>query len=222
MKILKQDIVKKIEKRRKDSLWGHLLTSLYLTQDIYADVRKDKIIVWNWGSWLGSCYSVIIFEFNSKNELIKVSDKLNKFGVALYLFTLVGFSLAFGSIIFEDFTITKLVFIGGAYVIFITLLLLLSRAVYRFGKNETKEYYFKLFDIEENSEKENKPRREWSFKNTTIRFFAYLLCLMLSLVSILIMLDNSANILLGVILLSMVAVYLYFDLKIILEKNRKK
>lgn len=222
MKISKQDIVKKIKKRRKDSLWGHLLTSLYLTQDIYADVRKDKIIVWNWGSWLGSFYSVIIFEFNSKNELIKVSDKLNKFGVALYLFTLVGFSLAFGSIIFEDFTITKLVFIGGAYVIFITLLLLLSRAVYRFGKNETKEYYFRLFDIEENSEKENKPRREWPFKNTTIRFFAYLLCLMLSLVSILIMLDNSVNILLGLILLSMVTVYLYFDLKIILKEKRKK
>lgn len=222
MKISKQDIVKKIKKRRKNSLWGHLLTSLYLTQDIYADVRKDKIIVWNWGSWLGSFYSVIIFEFNSKNELIKVSDKLNKFGVALYLFTLVGFSLAFGSIIFEDFTITKLVFIGGAYVIFITLLLLLSRAVYRFEKNETKEYYFRLFDIEEDIEEYSKPKREWSFKNTTIRFFAYLLCLMLSLVSILIMLDNSANILLGVILLSMVANYLYFDLKIILKKNRKK
>jgi len=221
LKISKQDIVKKIKKHRKDSLWGHFLTSFYLTQDVYADVRKDKIIVWNWGFLFGSFYSVIIFEFNSKNELIKVSDKLNSFGKLLSLLILGGFSFPFLSLFFEDFNV-RLIFVIIIYLVFIAIVALIGKSIYKFEKNETKEYYFKLFDIEENSEKENKPRREWSLKNTTIRFFAYLLCLMLSLISIFIMLDNPVNILLGVILLSMVANYLYFDLKIILKKNRKK
>ena len=220
MKVLKQDIVKKIKKRRKDSLWNHFLTSFYLTQDIYGDVRKNKIIVWNWGSLFGSFYSVIIFEFNSKNELIKVSDKLNSFGKLLSLLILVSFSFPFGSLFFEEFN-AELILVIIPYLVLITIIVLIGKSIYKLEKNDSKEYYFKLFDIEENPKKETKPTREWSFKNTTIRFFAYLLCLMLSLVSVLIMLDNPVNILLGVILLSMVMVYIYFDLKIIFN-NRKK
>ena len=148
MKILKKDILSKIQKRRKDSLWRHFLTSFEALGIICADVEKNKISVWNRNFMIGSFYPVFIFEFNVNNELIKVSDKLNIFGRLLYVFALSLISLVFGCLIFNDFNINKLIFIGGIYIVFITVFLLISRTVYKFEKKESKDFYFRLFDIE--------------------------------------------------------------------------
>lgn len=129
------------------------MTSFEALGVICADVEKNKISVWNRNFMLGSFYPVFELEFNENNELIKVSDRLNSFGKLSYLLILLGFSLPFFiSIVNIDFNINNLLLVGGIYIVFLTILLLISRAVYKFEKKESKDFYFRLFDIEENED----------------------------------------------------------------------
>ena len=226
MKILKKDILSKIQKRRKDSLWRHFLTSFETLGVICADVEKNKISVWNRNFMLGNFYPVFELEFNENNELIKVSDRLNSFGKLSYLLILLGFSLPFFiSIVNIDFNINNLLLVGGIYIVFLTILLLISRAVYKFEKKESKDFYFRLFDIEENTEKPVESPNEWSLKNSVKRVFTYLFCCFVLVSGFYVMvIDNSKDkpsmVILGaLIFIVLPMVYIYTDLKILFKRK---
>lgn len=176
----------------------------------------------------GNFYTVFIFEFNSNDELIKVSDKLNIFGKLIFVLMFLGFSLPFWeNFTFNDFNTIKLIYIIGFNIVFIIVFLLLSRTIYRFEKNETKEYYFKLFDIEENIEGKQKPKSEWSLKNTIIRILAYLFCIFCIVVGFSMFFDKSDDkpfkvILGGLSVIVIPIIYIYSDLKILFGKKVKK
>jgi hypothetical protein len=224
LKVQKEDIESRLDKRRKDTFWGHFLT-FFSFEEIFADVEKDRISVWRKRIKGGVLYPVFIFEFNSDDELIRVREKLNDLGRLNYFLIPLTFSFSFWNFLFDDFDIDKLIFTIGAMIAFTVLWFFVSRLFYRFEKSEAKEYYFELFEIEEDSE-EREFEKEWSFKNTVFRVFIYLFCLLIISIGIGVIFGTirgevSLDGLLGGVLgLGIALVYIGSDLKILFGRRK--
>ena len=134
MKTSKSEILKLIESEKKDSIWNHFLNVFSMDSKTNGEILGDKIKIWTQDIWIRSFYPIFIFEFNSENELVKVSDKLNPFGRILFMMLpITYFIIAISKL---KYSIIPLIIA----LIFIFVYFLICRKIYRFEKNELLKY----------------------------------------------------------------------------------
>ena len=216
MEIYKKEVEKLIELRKNDTFLNHLWN--VLTRDIrtIGEISKDEIKIWKQNSWNTTFYPVFKFQFNSKNHLIKISDKLNPIGKTLIGLLIFGF-LYF---VFPE-NLTEFNFIGNWPIIiflavFVSLFTFFARMFYRFEKQNQLDEIYELLDMEI---EERKIEKEWSTKNTLIRLFTYPFCLFLIGLNVFLIIPNGGY-LLAIGIFGFVGFYLIADLKMIFKKNK--
>lgn len=216
MEVTKNDVEKLIEMRTESTYLNHLWNIFSRDFRPKGEIGRNEIKVWKQNMWNATFYPIFTFEFNANNHLTNIADKLNPIGK-----TFIGIAtLGFLYLIFPK-NLSGFDFIGNWPIItfiavFVALIVLVARMVYRFEKKNQLEQILELLDVEV---EEKKPENEWSLKNTLIRLFTYPFCLFLIGLNIFLIIPNEQYILtLGTIIF--VGFYLFSDIKMIL-KNKK-
>jgi len=216
MEVTKKDVEKLIELRKENTFLNHLWNVFSRDFRPKGEIGRNEIKVWKQNMWNATFYPIFTFEFNANNHLTNIADKLNPIGK-----TLIGiFAFGFLYFIFPK-NLSDFDFIGNWPIItfiavFISIIVLVARMVYRFEKKNQLEEILEFLDVEV---EEKKPEKEWSLKNILIRLFTYPFCLFLIGLNIFLIIPNGEYILaLGSF--GFIGFYLFADIKMIL-KNKK-
>ncbi|MCR9265172.1 MAG: hypothetical protein NXH86_13530 [Flavobacteriaceae bacterium] len=168
--------------------------------------------------WNGFFYPIFQFDLNKEGHLVNISDRINPVGrLFLSLFCLLT-CIPWFYWIFDDFDVLEhwpQILIG---LIFLGTLILIGFKIYKMEmKMQLKEIY-ELLDMEiEHSE----TKKEWGWKKIMVRLIMYPLSLFLILVSIFFTLPAKGYFTVLVVLI-IVGLYLYSDVKILMQKRRRK
>ena len=146
MKINRNDVQKLIQKLKDDNVWNHFLCVIKLDCNVNGHIQKNKINIWKQGIWNKAFYPIFIFEFNSQNHLIKITDKLNPIGRLLYLLFPISYSIFFFSIIINDFKIKKFLILMTVILTILILYFLITKKIYEYEKKVQLEAIFKIID----------------------------------------------------------------------------
>ena len=226
MKSHKEKIDRKIKLKRENTLWNHILTSLFHKEKTIAETKGNKYILWTSTLWTGGFYPIFKIEFNENKEISKIETELSSYGkLCLLLLGLVITSFTLYTIIIPMIQNYKEV--NAYFLIPITLYSLLIYGFYIVMKNiynrEKKHLTDNLkmiigIETRENLERVENEKEEWSFKMTLFRLFAYPFSLFIIFISVYAIfsgkfLRSGFGILLGV-------GYLYTDIKTILKKRK--
>lgn len=215
MQLSKSDILKLVKVRKENTFWNHFLYNSKTDYKIYGKVEKNNIKIWQKTTFAGAFYPVYSFDFNSEQELIKITDKLNPFAQVLrllfpciYFFPLISTSLT-------NFEFKR--FLGASIVFLILTLIcyLVSNKIYLFEKKEQLNDFYKTLGIKT----EEVPEREWSKNKILTRLFTYPFCFALLLVNIFLIIPEG-KFLLSIPIFGIVGVYLYSDLKMIFKDKK--
>lgn len=217
MEVTKKDVEKLIELRKEDSFLNHLWNVFSSDFRTKGEINQREIKVWEQNGWNKTFYPIFKFEINSNNHLTNITDTLNPIGKTLIGLFTIGFLYFIISNyladfdFFEDSRLILLVFI------FPILLVVVSRRIYAFEKQNQLDKIFKILDIEV---EEKEPEKEWSLENIFIRLFTYPFCLFLIAINIFVIIPEGYYFLaLGTF--GCVAFYLITDLKMIFRKKIK-
>ena len=215
MEITKSDILKLIEVQQMNTFGTHLLTILKWDFRPAGEVRNREIRVWRQNGWNGMFYPIFKFDLNKDGHLINISDRINPVGQIMYFLFCVVFSILWLNWIFDDFDpLFHWIEILGL-VIFLGIFLIIGFKVYRMEKKIQLEQIYEILDIEfENKEVE----KEWGWKKIMVRSITYPLSIFLIFVCIFTAIPQGKYFL-TLSILSIIGVYLYTDLKIILGKK---
>lgn len=216
MQLTKSDISKLVKVRKSDVFWNHFFYSLKKDYKVYGDIQKNTIKIWQKGNMTGAFYAVYTFEFNSKNHLIKTTDKLNVYGKLLRLLFPFAYFFHILSTALTDFEFKRF-FIGiSIFLILVLAFILLSDKIYQFEKKEQlNDFYTKL-----NIKTEEELEREWSRNQILTRLFLYPFCFALILFNILALIEGEFSFVIPTI--GFVGIYLYSDLKMIFKYGNSK
>ena len=146
MEINKNDVQKLIQEQKDDDVWNHFLCVIKSDYNFNGHLQNNKISIWKQGIWIKIFYPIFIFEFNSQNHLIKITDKLNPIGRLLYLLFPISFSTFFFSIIINDFKIKKFLILMTVILTILILYFLITKKIYEYEKKEQLEAIFKIID----------------------------------------------------------------------------
>lgn len=215
MEITKKEVEKLIEIKEKNTFINHLMTLISRDFRIKGEVSYNKITLWKQGFWSMNIYPIFIFEFNTEMHLINITDKQNPIGKILRIVILLPLAILIFAQIKNNFD-----FIGNwkfitLFGIFISLIILLTRKVYNFEKQNQLEMFYDLLDIE--TEK-NKIEKEWNYKKVITRIFMYPFCIGLILLAIFLLFPNG-DLILGIGSLGIAGTYLFTDIKILIRKK---
>jgi hypothetical protein len=87
------EILNEIENRihfsANDSMLSHLKTVFFLRFGVSGSISPDGFRIWSFGFFFGALYPVITGEFSNDNDgvSLRISSKLNSFGMAIALIT---------------------------------------------------------------------------------------------------------------------------------------
>ena len=216
MEVTKKDVEKLIKLRKENTFLNHLWNVLSRDFRPKGEIGRNEIKVWRQNIWNATFYPIFTFEFNTNNHLVNITDKLNPIGktfigiIAFLLFSAISPKKLSDFDLIENWPI--IVFI----TVFVSIIVLVARMVYRFEKNNQLEQMLELLDVEV---EQKKPEKEWSLKNILIRLFTYPFCLFLIGLNIILIIPNG-NYILALVSLGFVGFYLFVDIKMIL-KNKK-
>tara|TARA_R110002050_G_scaffold133381_1_gene255914 strand:- start:88 stop:762 length:675 start_codon:yes stop_codon:yes gene_type:complete len=215
VEITKSDILKLIEVKQMNTFVTHLLTILKWDFRPAGEVRNREIRVWRQNGWNGMFYPIFKFDLNKDGHLINISDRINPVGQIMYFLFCVVFSIPWLNWIFDDFDpLFHWIEILG-WVIFLGIFLIIGFKVYRMEKKIQLQQIYEILDIEiENKEAE----KEWGWKKIMVRSITYPLSIFLIFVCIFAAIPQGKYFL-TLCILSIIGVYLYTDLKIILGKK---
>ena len=59
-------------KRRENTLWNHILTSLFHKEKTIAEKKGNKYVLWTSTLWTGGFYPIFKIEFNENKEISKI------------------------------------------------------------------------------------------------------------------------------------------------------
>ena len=104
-----------------------------------------------------------------------------------------------------------------AWVVFLSIFIIIGFRVYRIEKEIQLDQIYEILDIEIN----RKPENEWSFGKTLTRLVMYPLSIFLIIVNILLFIPQG-QIFLIIGSLGLVGVYIYTDIKIVRRKKSQK
>jgi|SRR5690606_6024660 len=216
MEVTKKDVEKLIKLKKENTFLNHLWNVISRDFRPKGEIGRNEIKVWRQNIWNATFYPIFTFEFNTNNHLVNITDKLNPIGktfIGIIAFLLLS---AISPKKLSDFDLIEnwpiIVFI----TVFVSIIVLVARMVYRFEKNNQLEQMLELLDVEVELKK---PEKEWSLKNILIRLFTYPFCLFLIGLNIILIIPNG-NYILALVSLGFVGFYLFVDIKMIL-KNKK-
>ncbi|GGH04226.1 hypothetical protein GCM10011416_24140 [Polaribacter pacificus] len=229
MKTDKEKLDELITLEKDDNLLNHISTSLFNRGETIAEKNLNEYTIWTTNYFVGTFYPVFKINFNEKNEIKNIKTELNLNG-KLWIIILGGLVLSFfvfALIIpvikdFEYLDYTSLIILGvygllafGIYWVFKKIYL-----------NERKYLLSELkmaveLEKEENIDKIENEKNEWTIKMTLFRLFAYPFSIFIILFPIHTILTggNIEPKVVGGILLALL--YLITDINMI-QKKRKK
>lgn len=134
MELHKSNIQKLVKVHKKSTLWNHIFHNNRNKYKIHGEIQYNKIKVWQSVRMTGSFYPVYTFEFNSDDELIKITDKLNPFGKFLALLFPIFYFYSILLTAFSNFEIKRF-FAGIAVFSFLaSICFLVFNKVYQYEK----------------------------------------------------------------------------------------
>nr|WP_298996056.1 hypothetical protein [uncultured Allomuricauda sp.] len=216
MEITKSDIVELIEEKQTDSLTTHFLTILKWDFRPTGEIRNREIRIWRQNGWNSMFYPIFKFELNSNGHLINISDRINPVGLIIFVLFCAFFSIPWLYWIFDDFDLLARWHQIVGWVIFLGIFLLIGFKIYRMEKKIQLGQIYEILDIEVEDEK---PEKEWGWKKILVRLITYPLSLFLVAICFFAAIPQRKYFLVFGILL-IVGVYIYTDLKLILEKKK--
>ena len=219
MKLYKSDIQKLVKEKKEDTFWNHLLSCFKKDYKLNGEIKINTIKVWQKNHITGLSYPVYTFEFNSKDELIKVTDQLNSFAKFLQLLFPLFFFFPLLSNAFINFEIKRFF---ASIIIFIFLTFVCYLVSYKIHQYETKEQLSNFYKIL-SFKTEEKQEKEWNKSKIITRSLIYPFCFGLIILSTFFMIPEG-NFLIAILILGIVGVYLYSDLTLIFrnKKDSKK
>lgn len=216
MQILKDDVLRLIEKQMDNSFWNHLKYQLFGDFETCGNVDGNKIRLWKKDIVYSGNYSIFIFEFDKNNHLATISTENNPIR---HKFITVIFIIFLGALLFlNGFDFRDMVhwLVTG----FILLIFFLLRLILNYGTNTCKEEQlnaiYEILEIEKDEEKE----REWSVGNIFIRAIMYPLCALLMAICIMLLLSEVY--LQPIVVFLIVGAYLWSDITLIREISERK
>lgn len=229
MEFCKSDIQKLIQVKKSNTFWNHFLFSFSKNYKIHGEIQKNSIVIWQRTSFTGISYPIYIFEFDSENTLLNISDKLNPYAKYTQLLFPIFFFFPLLSTAFTDFQIKKFLTCISIFILLTVACYLMGRKIHSYEKREQLAHFRELLNIKTknkskiskilNIENKEKPENELSVSKTLTRLFTYPFCLALIGFAIFGMIPDGKFII-AIPLLAITVTYLYSDLKMIL--NQKK
>ena len=220
MQLNKTDILKLVKVRKSDVFWSHFFYGLKKDYSVNGEIQTNTIKVWQKASMTGVFYPVYTFEFNSDDQLLKITDSLNSFGKLLQLlFPLFYFHPLFSNS-FTHFELRHFFIAIALFLILTFACYLISNAIYQYEKKEQLKDFYETLNIKtgkkSNYKTEEKTEKEWSINKTLTRLFTYPFCFALILANIFLIIPEG-NLFVAIPTLGVVGFYLYCDLKIIFK-----
>lgn len=222
----KEEIDKIITLEKENNLWNHILTNLFNRGETIAEKKSKKYTIWTSNYLIGTFYPIIKIDFNEKNNISIIETELSLNGkfwiIMLSLLILISSSI----LIFYPI-IEYIEYFGLREIIILIAFSLLIYSLYWVFKriyNNEKEYLVNELKVivgietQENIDKIEERKNEWSFKMTLFRIIAYPFSIFVIVFSVFYMLPNGN--LRGLLGLPIAGMYLYSDLKIL--RNRRK
>lgn len=173
-------------------------------------------MVWRQNGWNGMFYPIFKFHLNKDGHLINISDRINPVGPIIYLIFFAVFSLPWLYWVFDDFYPLDYWPQIVGWFIFSGIFLLISFKIYRMEKQFQLAQIYEILEIDLKSKK---PEKEWGFKSMILRIITYSISISLLIVCFVFVIP-SGGYLSAFGILSIVGVYLYTDLKILLKKRK--
>ena len=78
MKSQKEKIDGIIKLKRENTLWNHILTSLFHKGKTIAEKKRNEYIIWTSNKWTGGFYPIFKIGFNENKEISKSYNKFDK------------------------------------------------------------------------------------------------------------------------------------------------
>ena len=215
MEITKEEVEKLIELKEENTFINHLWTVISRDFRVKGEISSNKIKLWKQGFWSMTIYPIFTFEFNAEMHLINITDKQNPIGKILTIVISLPLVILIFAQIINDFD-----FIGNwkfitLFGIIISLLILFTRKVYNFEKQNQLEIIYDLLDIDT---EEKAIEKEWSYKKIITRILMYPFCIGLILLAIFLLFPNG-EIIKAIASLAIAGAYLYTDIKILIRKK---
>jgi hypothetical protein len=218
VEITKSDIIKLIEERKTDSFETHLWIILKRDFRPAGEIGNREVKVWRMNFWNGFFYPIFQFDLNQEGHLVNISDRINPAGRLFLILFCVLICIPWFHWIFDDFDLLEhwpQILVG---FIFLGTCILIGFKIYKMEmKMQLKEIY-ELLDIEvEHSETE----KEWNWKKILVRFIMYPLSLFFIFISIFLVIPKGGFIM-AIATLTLIGLYLYSDVKIMMQKRKRK
>ncbi|MFK8059593.1 MAG: hypothetical protein AB8B78_05820 [Polaribacter sp.] len=227
MKSDKEKIDKLITIEKENNLMNHILTSFFNKGEVLAEKKNNEYIVWERNYWVGTFYPIFKINFNSLGEIKEIKTELSLngklwriiFGSLLLSFFL--FALIIPTIEnYEYFEFTDLIIIGIYGILAFGFIWVLKK-IY---ENETKYLLDDLktsigLELEENIEKIESSKNEWTLKRTFSRIVLYPFAIFMICFAIYGIYQGTIK--RGIFGIFIALAYLYTDIKIITKKKKK-
>jgi hypothetical protein len=215
MEVTKKDVEKLIEVRKENSFFNHFWNVLAYDFRAKGEIGRNEIKVWRQNMWNMTFYPIFTFEFNANSHLTNIKDEINPIGKTVIGIMLIGFLYLIFPKNLSDFDLIDHLPFAIFIIIFASLIVLVTRMVYRFEKQNQLEQIFEILDIEV---EEKKPEKEWTFKRIITRLLLYPFCIGLLLFAIFYLFPNG-KVFMGIGSLVFAGMYLYSDIKILIGKK---
>ncbi|MGZ0017503.1 hypothetical protein [Yeosuana sp. AK3] len=215
MEITKKEVEKLIELKEENTFINHLWTVISRDFRVKGEISSNKIKLWKQGFWSMTIYPIFTFEFNTEKHLINITDKQNPIGKIFSIIILLPLAILVFAQIINDFDFVANWKFIALFGIIISLLILFTRKIYNYEKQNQLELIYELLDIEA---EEKTIEKEWSYKKIITRIFMYPFCIGLILLAIF-LLFPSGDVILGIGSLGIAGTYLFTDIKILIGKK---
>jgi len=226
MKTHKEKIDRIIKLKRDNTLWNHILTSLFHKGKTIAEKNGDNYVIWTSNLWTGGFYPIFKIDFNQNREISNIETELSLYG-KLCLILLIVVITSFTTMILiipmiENYREVNSYFLIP--IILYSLLLYGFYAVMRMIYNREKKYLIEDLKViigvetQENIENKELKKDEWTLSKIILRVFLYPFTIFITIMSVYMILKGDLR---GVFGILVGVGYLYADIRTIQQKRKK-
>lgn len=217
---IKLDEIIRIEK--SDNFLGHLSSVIFEKNKIVAEKNESVYKVWVSHKFANIIYPIYNFEFDTNDNICKLSTKTNIIGKALIGVYFFFAFLFLANILIKGIFVNKKIITMIPFTVMFLLLFCFYLVINKIYKTEKKYFINELkvllkINTKEELEKIELSKNEWTYFKILIRVFMYSFILGLLILSIFGIINGHVKTALGI---PICLAYLYSDIKIIREKNK--